>query len=107
MKPADDIESPEAILARLGDKRHEIAQMLPVKPQFFLNEHHRMVFQQLYPNLTNEIDYPPERAFSLANHRAWSEEFQRLMESDTMEQFKMFLAYYLACEAKQQGKAAA
>jgi hypothetical protein len=101
VKPFDDPKSPEAILARLGDKRQEIAKLLPVKPQFFLNEHHRMVFQQLFPALTNEIDYPPEKAFSITNHRAWSEEFIRLMESGMVEQFKMCLTYYMACVAKQ------
>ena len=107
VRPADDPTSPEASLAALGDKTQEIASLLPIKPRFFLNEHHRMVFQALFPNLTNEIDYPPERAFSIANHRAWSEEFMRLMESDMVEQFKMFLVYYLACQAKQHAKAAA
>ena len=85
----------------LDVNRQEMARMLPVKPQFFLNEHHRIVFQELFPNLTNEIDLPPERAFSLATRSAWMAEIDRMMDADMVEQARMVFVYYGACEAKQ------
>jgi hypothetical protein len=81
--------------------RREVARMLPVKPQFFLNEHHRIVFQELFPILTKEIDLPPERAFSLAAHSAWVAEIDRMMDAGMVEQARMVLFYCMACQAKQ------
>ena len=81
--------------------RHDVAQMLPVKPQFFLNEHHRIVFQELFPNLTNELDLPPERAFSQVTRARWEPEIDRMMDAGMVEQGRMVLLYYLACEAKR------
>jgi hypothetical protein len=81
--------------------RREVAQMLPVKPQFFLNEHHRIVFQSLFPGLTNELDLPPERAFSQAAYSRWSTEIDAMMDAGMVEQARMVIVYYLACEAKQ------
>jgi hypothetical protein len=79
-------------------------RVLPVKPQFFLNKHHRKVFQQLFPHLAKEIDLPPERAFSPASQRAWMAEFDRMMDAGMVEQARMVLVYYAACEAKQENK---
>ncbi|HUI42532.1 MAG TPA: hypothetical protein VL523_11240 [Terriglobia bacterium] len=80
--------------------RDKVARMLPVKPQFFINEHHRVVFQDLFPNLTNEIDFPPERAFDVATHSKWQPEIDRMMAADMVEQARMVLLYSLACESR-------
>lgn len=87
--------------------RNEVAQMLPVKPQFFLNEHHRIVFQSLYPALTNELDGPPEQAFSQVNNSRWGTEIDAMMDAGMVEQARMVLLYYLACEAKRGVRSAA
>lgn len=87
--------------------RNEVAQMLPIKPQFFLNEHHRIVFQSLFPALTNELDGPPEQAFSQVSHSRWSTEIDAMMDANMVEQARMVLVYYLACEAKKGVAAAA
>lgn len=81
--------------------RKEVAQMLPVKPQFFLNEHHRIVFQSLFPSLTNELYGPPEQAFSQVSCSRWSTEIDAMMDAGMVEQARMVLVYYLACEAKK------
>jgi len=81
--------------------RNEVAQMLPVKPQFFLNEHHRIVFQSLFPALTNELDGPPEQAFAQTSYSRWSTEIDAMMDAGMVEQARMVLVYYLACEAKK------
>ena len=87
--------------------RQECAQMLPVKPQFFLNEHHRIVFQSLFPGLTNELDVTPERAFSKDTYSRWSTELDAMMDQGMVEQARMVLVYYLACQARQGSGASA
>jgi len=87
--------------------RKQVAHMLPVKPQFFLNEHHRIVFQSLFPGLTNELDLPPQRAFANATYSRWSTEIDAMMDQGMVEQARMVLVYYLACEGKRAVGAAA
>lgn len=89
------------------DNQRRVARMLPVKPQFFLNEHHRTVFQPLFPFLTKEIDLPPERAFSSETSSHWMWELLRMIDDGMTEQSKMVTTYATACQGKRAAGAAA
>ena len=65
------------------------------------------MFQSLYPALTNELDGPPEKAFSGDSRSRWSTEIDAMMDAGMVEQARMVLVYYLACEAKRGVAAAA
>ena len=72
---------------------------------FFINEHHRMTCQQLYPQLTHELDREPSEAFRSGPHAPWMPDFDKMVDDfDKMvdacvEHTKLVLAYYRICLA--------
>jgi hypothetical protein len=77
--------------------RKVVGKILPTKPAFFMNEHHRETSMGLYPNLTREIDLAPAQAFSDQKRAAWMPEFDR-MTAEAPLHAKVTLFYILACQ---------
>lgn len=92
-KPKDRFKDSRPIR---NEARQVVGQMLPVKPSFFLNEHHRETCRTLYPNTVSEIDLPMHLAFAGDRRERWMREFDR-MDGECVEQAKMLLFYILAC----------
>lgn len=86
--------------------RKEIGQILPIydpgkKTSFFLNEHHRMTCQQIFPRLTNELDRKPKEALDGARRSSWMPDFDKMFDT-CVEHSKLVLAYYRICEAARK-----
>ncbi len=92
-KPKDRFKSSRPIR---DDKRKVVGQMLPVKPAFFINEHHRETCRTLYPQIVNEVDRPMRDAFADSRRHLWMTEFDR-MSDDVSEHAKMTLFYIMSC----------
>ncbi len=78
------------------DQRKVIGQMLPFKPELFLNEHHREVCRSVYPRIVTEIDLPMREAFTHERRSQWLPEFNR-MSDEVVEHAKMVLYYIARC----------
>jgi hypothetical protein len=78
------------------EARQVVGQMLPVKPTFFLNDHHRETCRTLYPSIVSEIDLPMHLTFAGDRRERWMREFDR-MDGKCVEQAKVLLFYILAC----------
>ncbi len=81
--------------------RKVMGQMLPVKPAFFLSEHHRETCRSLYPQITNEIERDPKEAFQDATRPRWMPEFDQMVEAAPRHSH-MTLFYIIGCEAKRR-----
>jgi hypothetical protein len=77
-------------------QRRVVGKMLPVKPAFFLNEHHRETCRSVYPRIVDEIDRPMHQAFADDRRSVWMPEFDRMSDQVTSHA-KMVLFYILAC----------
>jgi hypothetical protein len=92
-KPKDRFKGERPIR---DDKRNVVGKMLPVKPAFFLNEHHRETCRSLYPRIVDEIDRPMRDAFADERRNVWMAEFDR-MSDEVPEHAKMVLFYIMSC----------
>ena len=92
-KPKDRFKEQRPIR---NDQREVVGQMLPFKPAFFLNEHHRETCRTLYPYTVSEVDLPMKLAFSSERRDKWMREFDRMNDA-CVEQAKMLLFYITAC----------
>lgn len=92
-KPKDRFKAQRPIR---DDQRKVVGHMLPFKPAFFLNEHHRETCRTLYPYTVSEIDLPMNQAFASERRDKWMAEFDR-MDTDCVEHAKMLLFYISAC----------
>jgi hypothetical protein len=61
--------------------RKIVGKMLPGKPAFFLNEHHRETCWNDYPQITNEVDKHPKDAFLDSSRPRWMPEFDRMHDA--------------------------
>jgi hypothetical protein len=77
-------------------QRKVVAKMLPFKPAFFLNEHHRETCREQYPRIVNEIDRPIHEAFAHDRRSIWLPDFNR-MSDQVAEHAKMVLFYIASC----------
>jgi len=93
-KPKDRFKESRPIR---DDQRRVVGKMLPVKPAFFLNEHHRETCRLLYPQTVSEIDLPMHLAFASERRNRWMPEFDR-MNDDVVEHAKMLLFYIIQCQ---------
>lgn len=78
--------------------RKVILHLSPQRPQFFFNLHHRKAFSTLFPRLTQEIDQPPQEAFSDSTQPAWMPELDRMMGPEMGEQGRMVVFYIWHCQ---------
>jgi hypothetical protein len=92
-KPKDRFKEQRPIR---NDQREVVGQMLPFKPAFFLNEHHRETCRTLYPYTVSEVDLPMKLAFASERRDKWMREFDRMNDA-CVEQAKMLLFYITAC----------
>ena len=95
-KPKDRFKEERPIR---DDQRKVVGKMLPFKPQFFLNEHHRETCRTLYPRTVDEIDRPMIQAFADDRRAVWMAEFDP-MSDDVPEHTKMVLFYILSCRPR-------
>lgn len=88
------------------DQNHSLGKMLPIKPSFFINAHHREVFQRHFPQLTNEIDLPINKAFAENRWNRVQAEYARLTNNDLFDHTAKLVTFFImGCRAKQAGRA--
>lgn len=73
----------------------QIGSIRPVKPVFFLNEHHRETFRKSFPLLITELDKPAKQAFR-EDLVGWIKEYNRLATLEP-ETAGMLAAYVKLC----------
>jgi hypothetical protein len=73
----------------------QIGSIRPVKPVFFLNEHHRETFRMSVPLLITELDKPAKQAFR-EDLVGWIHEYNRLATAEP-ETAGMLAAYVQIC----------
>lgn len=80
--------------------RKAVGKILPTKPAFFLNEHHRETCRGLYPNLVREIDLSPREAFFDRSRPSWLPDFDR-MADEAPRHTVMTIFYIQTCQASR------
>ena len=89
-KPKDRFKGQRSIMS---DQRTSMAKMLPVKPAFFLNEHHRETCRALFPRIVDEIDRPMQKAFADERRGTWLPEFDKM--SDLVPAHAKMVLFYI------------